>query len=671
MNPLADFETLPDYSSIRPEHAEPAIRDQIEANRTALRRLLEQPTRTFQNLVAPFEALQARLARIFAPIGHLNAVMNTPEMRAAYNACLPLLTEYQTEIGQNSELADAYAAILHAQADSLTDAQRRVLSHALREFDLAGVRLEEAPKARFRDVMQELAQLQSRFEENVLDATQAWTCMTTDAAKLSGLPEHVVLRAHEQAKNESKEGWLLKLDQPTYVAVMTHADDETLRREFYEAWSTRASDVGPTAGRFDNGPVMSRILALRHEAAALLGFGSFAELSLATKMARSVPEVLEFLDGLARAYRPAAKTEFAALEQYADRSLSSWDVNYFSEKMRRERLAVSEEALRPWFPLPRVLNGFFALVEKLYGIRFTARADVPVWHPDARYFDVLHVDGRRLGGLYTDWYARDHKRGGAWMGEVTVREALDGSHRAPVANVVCNFTPPSGSQPALLRHTDVVTLFHEFGHALHHLLTEVDFPSLSGINGVPWDAVELPSQIMEQWCWHEEVLALISAHVDDGSPLPAEMLDRLIASRTFQAGLQGVRQLEFALFDFSLHADSTAITPAAIAATLGRVRSAVSVLVPPSWNRFQHGFQHIFAGGYAAGYYSYKWAEVLAADAFSAFDEAGLFDRVTATRFRAEILSRGGACDPMDAFIAFRGRRPDPAALLRQDGIAA
>jgi oligopeptidase A len=671
MNPLSHCDALPDYSAIRPEHAEPAIRSQIEANRVALRELLKQPTRTFQNLVAPFEKMQARLARVFAPIGHLNAVMNTTEMRAAYNACLPLLTDYQTEVGQNVELADAYAAILKTEEASLTDAQRRVLTHALREFDLAGVRLDAAPKARFRDVMQELAQLQSRFEENVLDATQAWTRLVTVAGQLAGLPEHVVLRAREQAKSEGKEGWLLKLDQPTYLAVMTHADDESLRREFYEAWNTRASDVGPTAGRFDNGPVMSRILALRHEAASLLGFDNFAELSLATKMARTVPEVLGFLGDLARAYRPAAKKEFNVLENYAGRSLSSWDVTYFSDKMRREQMAVSEEALRPWFPLPRVLNGFFALVERLYGIRFVPRTDVAVWHPDAQYLDVLHADGTPLGGLYTDWYARDHKRGGAWMGEVAVRESLNGAHRIPVANIVCNFTPPSGSQPALLRHTDVVTLFHEFGHALHHLLTEVDFPSLSGINGVPWDAVELPSQIMEQWCWHEEVLGLISSHVDDRSPLPPEMLARLIASRTFQAGLQGVRQLEFALFDFSLHADSTAVTPAAIAATLGRVRAAVSVLAPPSWNRFQHGFQHIFAGGYAAGYYSYKWAEVLAADAFSAFDEAGLFDHATAMRFRREVLSKGGACDPMEAFIAFRGRRPDASALLRQDGIAA
>jgi oligopeptidase A len=671
MNPLLDPTEFPDYAAIQPEHAEPAVREQIAHNRSALQGLLQQTPPTFASLVEPFEALQARLGRVFAPVAHLNSVQSSPALRQAYNACLEALTEYQSEVGQNTALAEAYAAILAQEGDRLPESARRVVAHALREFELAGVRLADAPKARYRAIMQELSQLQSRFEEQVLDSTQAFSRWIEDAAWLEGLPAHVVERAQALAAAEGRTGWVLKLDQPTYLAVVTHADHSDLRREFYEAWTTRASDQGPDAGQHDNGPVMSQILALRQELAGLLGFASYADLSLATKMARSVTEVIDFLEALAARYRPAALVEFEALSAYAGRTLNAWDVAYYADRLRRERHDVSEEALRPWFPLPKVLAGLYGLIERLYGISIVPRTDVALWHPDASYLDLKDASGRLIGGLYTDYYARDGKRAGAWMGEIANRQRVHGESRRPVANVVCNFSPPSGSQPALLRHSDVVTLFHEFGHALHHLLTEIDLPSLAGINGVPWDVVELPSQIMEQWAWRAEVIPLISAHVEDGTPLPTEQLQRLLATRTFHAGLAAVRQLEFALFDFKLHADPATVSVPAVQQLLDSVRRSVGVIPAPPFNRFQHGFMHIFSGGYAAGYYSYKWAEVLAADAFAAFAKAGVFDTATAQRFRQTILSKGGACDHMQAFIEFRGHRPDVESLLRQDGLAA
>jgi len=671
MNPLLDPTALPDYAAIQPEHAEPAVREQIARNRSALQGLLAQTQPTFASLVEPFEALQARLGRVFAPVAHLNSVQSSPALRQAYNACLEALTEYQSEVGQNAALAEAYAAILAREGAQLPDAARRTVAHALREFELAGVRLADGPKTRYRAIMQELSQLQSRFEEQVLDSTQAFSRWIDDASLLEGLPAHVVERAQALAAAEGRDGWLLKLDQPTYLGVVTHADHAELRREFYEAWTTRASDQGPDAGHRDNGPVMSQILALRQELAGLLGFSSYADLSLATKMAGSVTEVIAFLEDLAARYRPAAQAEMESLSAYAGTTLRAWDVAYHADRLRRERHDVSEEALRPWFPLPKVLEGLYGLIARLYGISIVPRGDVPLWHPDAQYLDVKDGSGRIIGGLYTDYYARDGKRAGAWMGEISNRQRVHDACSLPVANVVCNFSPPHGAQPALLRHSDVVTLFHEFGHALHHLLTEIEIPSLAGINGVPWDVVELPSQIMEQWAWRAEVIPAISAHVDDGSPLPTAQLERLLATRTFHAGLAAVRQLEFALFDFKLHADPSIVTVESVQQLLDAVRHRVGVIPAPAFNRFQHAFMHIFSGGYAAGYYSYKWAEVLAADAFAAFVQAGIFDTATAQRFRQTILAKGGACDHMQAFIEFRGHRPDVESLLRQDGLAA
>jgi oligopeptidase A len=670
-NPLLTDSPLPDFPAIEAAHVEPAIRQLLDRNRRTLVSLLEGGAEGWDGLVAPIERMHHRLARAWSPVGHLNGVMNSDDLRAAYNACLPLLTAYHTELAQNERLCAAYQRVMDKEGERLDPSQRKLLENALRDFRLAGVSLPADRKQRFGQVMEKLATVQAKFDENVLDATNAWSREVSDEAELAGLPPTTVQRARQAAEAAGKAGWLLPLDAPNYQAVMTHAESEPLRREFYEAWVTRASEQGPHAGQWDNTPLMAEILALRHEAANLVGFANFAEYSLATKMAHAPAEVLEFLRELARVSRPAAQHEFAELEKFAGRPLQSWDVGFYSERMKRERLDVSEEALRPYFPLPRVLAGLFTVVTRLYGIRIVGRPGTAVYHPDVRYFDIVDRDGTPRGGFFLDLYARPKKRGGAWMDECVGRMRMSGDQSLPVAYLVCNFTPPVGDQPSLLTHHDVLTLFHEFGHGLHHMLTRVDYPSIAGINGVPWDAVELPSQFMENFAWRDEVLPLISAHVGTGEPLPIEMLKRLQGTRTFQAGMQTVRQLEFALFDFRLHAEYQPGGPPRIAETLAEVRNEVAVVRPPAFNRFPNSFQHIFSGGYAAGYYSYKWAEVLSADAFGAFEEQGVFDRATARRFLNSILERGGSRDAMEAFVEFRGRKPEIEPLLRQMGLAA
>jgi oligopeptidase A len=670
-NPLLSEAPLPEFPAITPAHVEPAIRGLLDANRRKLAALLKSGAAGWEGLVAPIERMHHRLSRAWSPVGHLNGVMNNDELRAAYNACLPLLTAYHTELAQNERLCAAYQRVMDTEGGRLEPGQRKLLENALRDFRLAGVSLPADRKKRFGEVMERLATSQAKFDENVLDATNAWSRHVTDAAELEGLPETTLARAKQAAADAGREGWLLPLDAPNYQAVMTHATNEALRREFYEAWVTRASDQGPNSGQWDNTPLIAEILALRHEAAALVGFGNFAEYSLATKMAHETSEVLAFLRELARVSRPFAEREFAALEAFAGRPLQSWDVAFHSERMKRERLDVSEEALRPYFPLPRVLAGLFTVVSRLYGVRIVGRTDVAVYHPDVRYFDIVERDGTPRGGFFLDPYARAKKRGGAWMDECVGRMRLGGPESLPVAYLVCNFTPPVGDRPSLLTHNDVLTLFHEFGHGLHHMLTRVDYPGVAGINGVPWDAVELPSQFMENFAWREEVLPLISAHVETGEPLPRAMLAKLQATRSFQSGMQTVRQLEFALFDFRLHAEYVPGRPPRVAETLAEVRDEVAVIRPPEFNRFPHSFQHIFSGGYAAGYYSYKWAEVLSADAFEAFEESGVFDRPTARRFLRSILERGGSRDAMEAFVEFRGRKPRIEPLLRQMGLAA
>jgi oligopeptidase A len=518
--------------------------------------------------------------------------------------------------------------------------------------------------------MQELSTLGAKFEENVLDATQAWRLHLTDEARLAGLPEGARERAAEAARNRGLDGWVLTLDFPCYLAVMSHATDRELRREMYEAWLTRASDHGPSAGKYDNGPVMADILRLRQEAARILGFANYAELSLATKMASSVDEVRGFLEDLARRSRTAAEGELDAVRRFAGEPLEAWDIAFWSERLREHDYQVSDEELRPYFPAERVMAGLFDTTARLFGIRIVPGGEVETWHPDVEFFRIENGDGTLLGHLYTDIYAREQKRGGAWMDECVGRARFGAEISLPVAFLVCNFMPPVGERPGLLSHDDVVTLFHEFGHCLHHLLTKVEWPSAAGINGVEWDAVELPSQFLENFAWHPEVIERLSGHYQSGAPLPRQLLDRLIASRNFQSAMQMLRQVEFALFDIRLHAREAA-DAAAIIDELDAVRREVAVVSYPDFNRFAHGFSHIFGGGYAAGYYSYKWAEVLSADAFSAFEERGVLDAETGRRFRECILEVGGSVDPMDAFIAFRGRPPEPGALLRLAGIDA
>ncbi len=670
-NPLLHDDPLPPFPAIRPADVEPALQSLLAANRTRFAALEGVAEPTFATVVEPLEDLQHRLTRVWSPVSHLNAVMNSEALRASYNACLPLLSDYQTDLAQSEALYRAYSFIAEHEEARLDPVQRRVLEHALRDFRLAGVALDRDRKERFKAIMVELTQRQAKFEENVLDATNAWSRAVTDVAELRGLNEGIIEQARRRASEQGVAGWVLTLDQPTYVAVVTEGESATLRKAFYEAWSTRASDRGPQAGRFDNSTVMEQILGLRHELARLLDFRSFAEYALATRMARSPQAVTEFLHNLARAARPAALREFAELESFAGRRLDAWDTAFYGERLQRSRFSVSQEELRPWFPLPKVLEGLFATAGQLFGLAFRERKDVAVWHEDVRFFEIYDRRGAVIGSFFLDPYARPHKRSGAWMDECVGRKSLASGSALPVAYLVCNFLPPASGVPALLTHDDVVTLFHEFGHGLHHMLTRIGYPSIAGINGVAWDAVELPSQFLENYAWNPGVLARLSAHVTTGAPLPEATQTQLIATRSFHAGLATLRQLEFAIFDFRLHAEYDPARGGRVQEILTEVRAEVGVVPAPEWNRFPHSFGHVFAGGYAAGYYSYKWAEVLAADAFAAFEETGVFDPVTAQRFLDSILARGGSRDALDAFVEFRGREPDIQALLRQHGIAA
>jgi oligopeptidase A len=670
-NPLLAAGPLPAFDQIRPEHVETGIRALLAANRERIREIAATPVPSFGTLVEPLEELQHRLSRAWSPVGHLNGVMNNEALRERYNACLPLLSEYGTELSQNEALFRAYSAVRAQEADKLDAEQLAVLDRALEEFRLAGVALDGAVKERFKAVMLELSRLAAKFEENVLDATDAFTHEVSDVAELDGLNAMIIAKAKERAVAAGKPGWLLGLDQPTYVAVVTDARSAALRQAFYRAWATRAATTGPSPAKFDNTQVMEDLLRLRHEAAQLLGYPNYAAYALARRMARSVDEVLQFLRDIARAARPAAEREMAELEAFAGRKLDAWDITYYSERLQEERYSISQEELRPYFPLPRVLDGLFGVVKQLFQVEFRQRSDVPLWHTDARFYDILRADGTVIGGCYLDPYARPNKRSGAWMDDCVGRKDISTGRALPVAYLVCNALPGADGKPAQLTHDDVVTLFHEFGHGLHHLLTRVRYPSISGINGVAWDAVELPSQFMENYAWQPEVLRAMTAHVETGAPLPEDKIAQLLRTRSFQAGLATLRQVEFALFDFRLHAEYDPARGARIQQILGEVRQEVAVVRIPEWNRYPNSFGHIFAGGYAAGYYSYKWAEVLSADAFAAFEEAGIYDRATANRFVDAILSRGGSRHALEAFVEFRGRKPDIQPLLRQHGIAS
>ena len=670
-NPLLQIDSLPAFDRIEPAHARPALEEVLRDNRAQLAALTAQAAPTFRSLVVPVEEMGYRLGRVWSPVSHLNGVANTAPLRAAYNDCIPLLTEYASELGQNAALKAGYEYVLAQEGDSLSVESRRVLTNALRDFRLAGIDLPPAAQARFRELQQELAQLGTRFAENVLDSAAAFTRHVTSADGIAGLPENAVARAAAEARAAGLEGWLFRLDQPTYMTVLSTADSAELRHDIYRGWVTRASAEGPGGARFDNAPLIEDILRRRHELAGLLGQQNYAELALATRMAKEVPQVQRFLNELGERCRPAGAREFADLESFAGRPLDAWDVAYYREKLQASRFQVSQEELRPYFPLPKVLDGLFTLTERLYGIRVTARPQAAVWHPSVRYYDLANRDGQVVAGFYLDPYSRTEKRGGAWMDECIVAKSLPTGTALPVAQLVCNFTAPVGERPALLTHAEVTTLFHEFGHGLHHMLTRVAYPSIAGINGVSWDAVELPSQFMENFAWRAEVLPLISAHEASGEPLPEALLGRLLGTRTFCGALDTLRQVELASFDFDLHANYDPARGGRVEETLAAVRRRFAVVRAPAFSRIPSSFSHIFAGGYAAGYYSYKWAEVLAADAFGAFEDAGIFDAATATRFRDSILARGGSLDAMEAFVKFRGREPDVQALLRQTGIAA
>ncbi|MBR9799373.1 oligopeptidase A [Cobetia sp. AM6] len=677
INPLLERNTLPPFDTLKAEHVEDAISELLEHNQQEIERLIEatRDDTRWDNFAAPLEALGDRLSQAWSPVSHLNSTMNSPKLREAYQACLAKLSAYSTWVGQNSDLAAAYQRLADSDEFArLDEAQQKAITNSLRDFRLAGVDLPQDKKQRYGEIQARLSELSNTFSNHVLDATQAWHKDVGEEA-LAGVPESGLEALKANAEAKGLEGYRITLDFPSFFPVLSYADNRELREEVYTAFVTRASEKGPNAGEFDNGPVIEEILALRQELAALIGFDDYASLSLATKMADSPAQVIAFLDDLATRAVPQAREEFNELAAYATESLGiddlqPWDVGYASEKLRESRYAINQEQLRPYFPAPQAIDGLFEVVNRLYGITFKQR-EVPVWHEDVSYYEVIEND-TPIAGFYLDLYAREGKRGGAWMDECRVRRRReDGSLQLPVAYLTCNFTRPVGDRPALLTHDEVVTLFHEFGHGLHHMLTRQEVAEVSGINGVAWDAVELPSQFMENFCYEREGLDLIARHVDTGERLPDDMLERLQAARNFQAAMTMVRQLEFSLFDFRLHHELDKPSASDVQALLDEVRSKVAVVPAVEFNRFQNGFSHIFAGGYAAGYYSYKWAEVLSADAFSAFEESAVFDTATGQRFRDEVLARGGSRDAAELFRAFRGRDPQVDALLRHSGIGA
>jgi oligopeptidase A len=677
-NPLLNFQNLPEFSSIKPEHVEPAIDQLLDENRGIMNDVLEDnETYTWANLVDPLDAAGNRLDRAWSPVRHLNSVMNSPELREAYNTCLSKLSEYHTEIGQNEALYQAYLSIRNApEFDELSEAQQKSIEDSLRGFRLSGVDLDADKKQRYKEIQQELTRLHSKYEENLLDATNAWTRQFSEVSSLNGLPDSALAMAEEAARQRDLEGWAISLEFPSYYSVVTYAEDRSLREEIYRAYVTRASDQGPHSRDLDNSRIMEEILELRQEGARLLGFANYAEKSLATKMAEDSQQVIDFLRDLASRSRPRAEEEFMELSEFANRELGieklePWDIAYASEKLRQSAYDLAQEDLKPYFPVDKVIAGLFDLVERLFGMRIQEKPGVETWHPDVQFFEIHDRDGQLRGQFYFDLYARQNKRGGAWMDECVNRMRIDSDIQVPVAYMTCNSSPPAGGKPALFTHDEVTTLFHEFGHGLQHMLTLVDFPDVSGINGIEWDAVELPSQFMENWCWEKEALDLFARHYESNEPLPQVMYDKLIATRHFQAAMMMVRQIEFALFDMLIHVDEQRVKQDGIQKVLDEVRNEVSVVIPPDWNRFQHGFTHVFAGGYAAGYYSYKWAEVLSADAFARFEEEGLFNEQVGRDFLNSVLELGGSRKAIDVYTEFRGREPSIDALLRHNGLAA
>ncbi|MDD9179774.1 MULTISPECIES: oligopeptidase A [Aliivibrio] len=678
-NPLLTFTDLPLFSQIKPEHIQPAVEQAIADCRAKIEEVLASDAApTWDSIIVPLAETDDRLSRIWSPVSHLNSVQNSEALREAYEACLPALSEYGTWVGQNKGLYEAYKSIKESESfATLSQAQKKTIVDELRDFELSGIGLPADQQKRYGDISKRTSELSSNFSNNVLDATMGWSKHITDEAELSGLPESAMAAAKAAAEAKELDGWLLTLEMPSYIPIMTYADNKPLRREIYEAFVTRASDRGPNAGKWDNTDLISEELQLRHEVSRLLGFASYSEKSLATKMAESPTQVLGFLNDLAAKAKPQGEREVEELkafvkEEFDIDELDLWDVTYYSEKLKQKLYQISDEELRPYFPESKAVSGLFEVLNRVFGMTVVEREGVDVWHESVRFFDIFDSTNTLRGSFYLDLYAREHKRGGAWMDECRVRRITEnGELQTPVAYLTCNFSKPVGGKPALFTHDEVVTLFHEFGHGIHHMLTQIDVASVSGINGVPWDAVELPSQFLENWCYEEEALAFISGHYETGEPLPKEMLDKMLAAKNFQSAMFILRQLEFGMFDFTLHTNYDPDLGAKVLETLAEVKAKVAVLPSVEWNRFSHSFSHIFAGGYGAGYYSYLWAEVLSADAFSRFEEEGIFNTETGQSFLNNILEMGGSEEPMELFKRFRGREPQVDAMLRHAGIGA
>ena len=676
-NPLLEKSDLPQFSKIKPEHIQPAVEQLIQECRKTTEQVLNQPNFSWENFCQPLAEVNERLSRAWSPVSHLNAVKNSPELREVYQACLPLLAEYGTWVGQHQGLYNAYLQLKNsAEFATYSQAQKKAIENSLRDFELSGISLPPEQQKRYGEIVTRLSELNSQFSNNVLDATMGWEKIVTDENQLKGLPESALQAAKQSAQNKGVEGYRFTLEIPSYLPVMTYCENRQLREEMYRAFVTRASEQGPNAGKWDNSAVMEEILTLRVELAKLLGFEHYTDLSLATKMAENPQQVFDFLENLAVRCKPQGEKELAELEEFCKTTenvtaLEPWDITFYSEKQKQAQYSINDEELRPYFPEDRVLSGLFELIKRIFNIRAVERFGVDTWHKDVRFFDLIDETDEVRGSFYLDLYAREHKRGGAWMDDCIGRKRnADGSVQKPVAYLTCNFNAPIGDQPALFTHDEVTTLFHEFGHGIHHMLTQIDIGEVAGINGVPWDAVELPSQFLENWCWEEQALAFISGHYQTGEPLPKEKLTQLLKAKNFQAAMFVLRQLEFGLFDFRLHHNYQLNKADQILDQLKSVKQQVAVIKGVEWARTPHSFSHIFAGGYAAGYYSYLWAEVLSADAYSRFEEEGIFNPTTGKSFLDEILTRGGSEEPMALFERFRGRKPTLDALLRHKGIA-
>lgn len=673
-NPLLNYTGLPAFSKIKPEHIKPAVEAVIQTCRETIEAVSKIENPTWENFYLPQAAAGDQFSRAWSPVGHLNAVKNSPELREAYQACLPLLSEYSTWAGQHKGLYEGYLKLKNSPAfESYSLAQKKAIENSLRDFELSGISLPEDKQKRYGEISARLSELSSDFSNNVLDATMGWDIVITDESQLKGLPESALEAAKLSAESKGKKGYRFTLEFPSYYPVLTYCENRELREIMYKEYATRASDQGSNADKWDNSANIDEKLKLRRELAQLLGFATYADYSLATKMAENPQQVVEFLEDLANRAKKQAKEELCALKAFANHACSEqlepWDIAYYSEKQKQALYAINDEELRPYFPEDRVLSGLFELMKRIFGLRIEEKFGIDTWHKDVRFFQIYDEQGEERGAFYLDLYARENKRGGAWMDDcINQKRFADGSLQKPVAYLTCNFNKPIGNKPALFTHDEVTTLFHEFGHGIHHMLTQIEVGDVAGINGVPWDAVELPSQFLENWCWEEEALAFISGHYETGEPLPKEKLTQLLKAKNFQAAMFVVRQLEFGLFDFRLHLAEP--REGLVLDTLKAVKAEVAIVKTPEWVRTPHSFSHIFAGGYAAGYYSYLWAEVLSADAFSKFEEDGIFNRETGQSFLDNILTRGGSEEPMVLFERFRGRKPTLDALLRHKGIA-